>query len=68
MKFKYGFTSTPIQSIGFSDALLRTTHAVVGYLTFALVVALAASLRPTPRFIDSQERVPIEVNELEPVA
>ena len=68
VKYSFGFAASPIQAINFSDAVLRTAHAVGGYLTFAFAVALAASLRPARCFVSLRERAVIERRELEPVA
>lgn len=54
-RYSDGFIAASLKPITPSDALLRTTHAVVGYLLFAATIALAfrnnATLRtPSPEF------------------
>jgi heme A synthase len=64
-KYAHGFAAAPFQPVGESDAILRTAHTVVGYLVFAVSVALALRLTAN-RIIDS--RLNLRLRELESVA
>jgi heme A synthase len=66
IKYAYGFSTTAILPITLGDAIVRTAHTVVGYLLFAVSVALAANLSAN-RFIVSRSHSPNNIAELEPV-
>jgi heme a synthase len=66
IKYAYGFSTTAIQPITLGDAIVRTAHTIIGYLLFAVSVALAANLSAN-RFIASRSLSPTDFAELEPV-
>jgi heme A synthase len=66
IKYAYGFSTTALQPVTLGDAIVRTAHTVVGYLLFAVSVALAANLGAN-RLIVSRNSNAMRTSELEPV-
>ena len=46
-RFTHGITAASFQQVTVSDAILRTSHSLVGYCLFAVTVALAMQTRRT---------------------
>jgi heme A synthase len=68
-KYAFGFARAPVQSIGFGDAAIRSAHAVMGYIVFALACAMAFELRLATRPHRDNNTRPERINlELESVA
>jgi heme A synthase len=44
IRFRAGFLAAPFQAITLPDAIVRTSHAVIGYALFGTTVALAMTL------------------------
>jgi hypothetical protein len=64
IRFQAGFSLAAIQQVTVPGAIIRTSHAVVGYGLFATVVGLAAILirdrAPTCRPIAMRRSAPVE--------
>jgi hypothetical protein len=67
-KYAQGFAAAPFQPVGEVDAILRTAHTVVGYLVFAVSVALAVRVAGSGAIVSRELNPRLESMELEPVA